>query len=80
MSKPNEMLVHEVVLNDIGFEYKEFLAYYTSAKRWAKSNCVSYVKSDVIDVSDVSMTMDLIASFLFNDEKDVVMFTLKWKK
>ena len=46
---------------------------------WAVSNCKSYIDHQLVDVSDTSYTMDVILSVRFSDEKDAVMFSLKWK-
>jgi hypothetical protein len=48
-------------------------------KKWCLEHCKSYVWFDVTDVSDASYLWDEIASFWFHDEKDAVMFTLKYK-
>ena len=48
-------------------------------KKWCLSNCKSYVWFDVTDVSDSSYHWDEIAAFYFHDERDVLMFSLKYK-
>ena len=48
-------------------------------KKWCLAHCKSYVWFDVTDVSDASYLWDSIAAYYFHDEKDAVMFTLKYK-
>lgn len=48
-------------------------------KKWCLAHCKSYVWFDVTDVSDASGLWDEIAAYWFHDEKDAVMFTLKYK-
>jgi hypothetical protein len=48
-------------------------------KKWCLAHCHSYIWFDVTDVSDVGYQWDEIASYWFHDEKDAVMFTLKYK-
>ena len=48
-------------------------------KKWCLAHCKSYVWFDVTDVSDVGYHWDEIAAYWFHDEKDAVMFTLKYK-
>jgi hypothetical protein len=48
-------------------------------KKWCLTNCKSYVWMDVTDVSDASYHWDEIAAFYFHNEKDVLMFSLKYK-
>jgi hypothetical protein len=70
--------MREVWLDDGGIGYEQAGQRFESAHRWAKKNCVSYQKHEVVDVTDVSHTHDLIARYLFRDERDVIMFELKW--
>lgn len=70
--------MREVWLDDGGRGYEQAEQRFESAHRWAKKNCISYQKHEVVDVTDVSYTHDLIARYLFRDERDVVMFELKW--
>lgn len=46
---------------------------------WVQKNCTSYERSNVIDVSDISMVTDLIYEFWFADPQDALMFKLKWE-
>ena len=48
-------------------------------KKWCLAHCKSYVWFDVTDVSDAIGLWDEIAAYWFHDEKDAVMFTLKYK-
>ena len=48
-------------------------------KKWCLAHCKSYIWMDVTDVSDASGLWDEIAAYWFHDEKDAVMFTLKYK-
>jgi hypothetical protein len=48
-------------------------------KKWCLVHCHSYIWFDITDVSDTSGLWDEIAAFWFHDEKDAVMFTLKYK-
>ena len=48
-------------------------------KKWCLAHCKSSVWFDVTDVSDASGLWDEIAAYWFHDEKDAVMFTLKYK-
>ena len=48
-------------------------------KKWCLAHCKSYTWMDVTDVSDASGLWDEIAAYWFHDEKDAVMFTLKYK-
>jgi hypothetical protein len=48
-------------------------------KKWCLAHCHSYIWFDITDVSDASGLWDEIASYWFHDEKDAVMFTLKYK-
>lgn len=45
---------------------------------WAKKHCQSYRRSNHTDVSDVSLTIDLIYEFWFEEPKDATMFYMKW--
>jgi hypothetical protein len=45
---------------------------------WAKRNCPSYITSRGQDVSDASYVYDEIYVFYFSDERDALMFQMKW--
>lgn len=68
-----------VYLTDENRTLEQSRDYYDAADRWACKNCSSYVGYDVQDVSDVSYYYDTVARYVFDNEQDVVMFTLKWK-
>ena len=48
-------------------------------KRWASQHCQSFVWMEEQDVSDVSPNWDYIYAFYFYEEKDALMFQLKYK-
>ena len=73
------MAMKTVLLNDTGLDWNRAQEYFAQASVWAKNHCVSYVNYHVQDVSDVSYTWDQIAEYRFNNEKDAVMFSLKWR-
>ena len=68
-----------VYLTDENRTLEQSLDYYDAADHWANENCSSYVGYDVQDVSDVSYYYDTVARYVFDNEQDVVLFTLKWK-
>jgi len=45
---------------------------------WAKKHCVSYSRYRETDMSDVSLSIDIIYEFWFGDPKDATLFTLRW--
>jgi hypothetical protein len=47
-------------------------------KRWATEHCQSFVWMEEQDVSDVSVRWDYIYAFYFYEEKDALMFRLKY--
>ena len=67
-----------VYLNDAKMSYEKAQIYFVDADLWAKGQCQSYIGFHVQDVSDVSYQYDNIALYLFKDEKDALMFQLKW--
>lgn len=68
-----------VYLVDDNLTLEQSWDYYAAADIWARENCTSYIGYDVQDVSDVSYDYDTIARYVFDNDRDVVMFTLKWK-
>jgi hypothetical protein len=70
--------MREVWLDDGGIEYEKAEQRFQSAHLWAQKHCISYQKHEVVDVTDTSYTHDLIARYLFRDERDVVIFELRW--
>jgi hypothetical protein len=71
-------ILFEVFLNDTSMSYEQAEQHFVTAHRWARKNCPSYQDHEVIDVADVSYTNDLIARYRFADDKDVIIFQLKW--
>jgi hypothetical protein len=72
--------MNEVLITDSesgGYEFNE--AYFGAIDRWATENCNSYRGYHVQDVSDFSLLWDEIAAYQFEDDKDAVLFTLRWK-
>jgi hypothetical protein len=69
----------DVILNDTGMDYDQSDRYFIEADQWAQKNCTTYIGYTVQDVSDVSYVWDQLACYEFRDEKDVVLFTLRWK-
>lgn len=70
----------EVYLNDARMNWDESEIYFHNANVWARENCESYVNYNVQDVSDVSYVYDNIGLYLFREEKDVMIFKLKWQR
>jgi hypothetical protein len=69
----------EVYLNDSKMDYDTAEQYFWNANIWALEYCPSYKGHNIQDVSDVSYVYDNIALYLFSDEKDALIFQLKWK-
>ena len=61
-----------------GYDYNQ--DYYDSMDQWAQECCASYIGYEVVDVSDVSMQWDEIGEYIFRDEQDALIFTLKFKR
>lgn len=60
-----------------GYDYNE--AYFSEIDSWAQEHCASYIGFTVVDVQDVSGSMwDEIAEYEFREERDALVFTLKW--
>jgi hypothetical protein len=53
-------------------------SYFYDAAAWASDHCESFCEWQLHDVSDVSMEYDIVVEYLFRDEKDAIMFTLRW--
>jgi len=69
-----EVLVNDEKGGGYGLNHK----YFAEIDRWAREHCQSYAGYHVQDVQDVSYLWDEIAAYLFSDEKDVILFRLKW--
>jgi hypothetical protein len=48
-------------------------------KKWARAYCQSFVWAELVDTSDVSYQYDSVSAFYFSEEKDALMFQLKYK-
>lgn len=70
--------IFEVYLTDAELDSDQSELLFLSAGYWAKEHCASFDSYHVMDVSDVSYRYDAVAEYLFTDEKDVTLFTLKW--
>jgi hypothetical protein len=68
----------KVILNDSKIPYANVYAHFSWIAGWAKANCPSYVTYETIDVSDFSVTNDVLAEYTFVDERDATLFRLKW--
>jgi hypothetical protein len=72
LAKCQQLLITDSRLEELGVRPVDI-------KRWCQKNCASYLWMDEQDVSDVSVQWDYIYCFYIWDEKDVLLFTLKWK-
>ena len=76
---PREILdkCHQVIITDVdaGGMGEPFW----KIKKWALAHCQSFVWMDVSDVSDVSYQWDELACYYFGEERDALMFKLKYK-
>lgn len=74
------MNLYRVYVNDSKntYPYNRLEQYWLDIDSWARNNCASYVGYDVQDVSDVSLQWDEVGEYRFFDEKDTVLFKLKW--
>jgi hypothetical protein len=70
--------VVEVYLNDAGIAYEEVEQHFAEAAAWATQHCDSFEFYHVQDVSDVSYHYDHVTVYRFRDEKDALLFKLKW--
>jgi hypothetical protein len=73
--RPTETVLdqcHLVTIADPAFRMR-------AMKIWCWENCLSLLWSELIDTSDVDYNYDHVAGFWFIDEKDAVVFTLKYK-
>jgi hypothetical protein len=72
------MLHNEVWLDDKGLTYDQAEVFFLQAEHWARTHCESFDQVIYTDMSDVSLAIDQLAEFRFKDEKDALMFRLKW--
>lgn len=74
--------MYRVYINDggntRGYDYLEH--YWNNMHQWAREHCASYQGYDAQDVSDVSLQWDEIGEYRFVEEKDAMLFELKWKR
>lgn len=47
-------------------------------EEWALIHCDTFISRTITDISDVSLTADVLYDFYFGDEKDAMWFKLKW--
>ena len=69
---------HKVVLNDHNYDDTTMVTRIEDAHEWARTYCKSFKKVDVVDVSDFSLTSNLVATFSFTSDLDAMMFKLQW--
>jgi hypothetical protein len=65
--------------NHPNFSYDRMRLYFIDAAIWATRFCSSYKRFHIQDVSETSDLHDQIAEYEFADERDALMFTIKWK-
>lgn len=58
--------------------YNQMRLYFIDAAIWATRYCNSYKRFDITEVSDVSLECDQICEYEFLDEKDALMFKIRW--
>jgi hypothetical protein len=76
-----EAQYHAVYLSDSehDVDYNRTRLRFIDAAIWAIQHCASFVRYEIVDVSDVSVIHDQVAEYQFRDLQDVVLFNLKWK-
>ena len=74
------MVCHEVWLDDKGLTYDQAEVFFLQAEHWASTQCESFDQVIYTDMSDLSHGIDQLAEFQFKDEKDALMFRLKWSQ
>ena len=67
-----------IILDDTGIAYEKVYDRYVAADAWAWEHCKSYKGYEITDISDVSLTNDVVAEYIFADEQDGTLFKLKW--
>ena len=68
----------KIMLDDSKIPYKEVYEHFANVADWAAENCPSYQSYETVDVSDFSVTNDVIAEYVFADARDATMFRLRW--
>jgi UDP-galactopyranose mutase len=73
-------ILFKVYIGDSGNTqgYNYLSQYWRNIDAWAMHHCKSYQGYCVQDVSDVSLQWDEIGEYRFLDEKDAMLFELKW--
>ena len=67
-----------IFLDDTGIPYEHVYEHFSYVDKWAREHCKSYRKYEAVDVSDASLTNDVVAEYVFGNESDAVLFKLKW--
>lgn len=70
----------KVVLNDTDISYADVYAHFSWIAGWAMEHCPSYVTYETVDVSDFSLINDVLAEYMFANDRDATLFRLKWCK
>ena len=72
-------MTFEVLINDDkSGGYDNNHEFFNERAIWASENCPSYKGVQVQDVSDNSYLWDEIGAYYFADEKDQLLFMLRW--
>ena len=76
------MNLYKVYINDSGNKrgYDHLSQYWEDMDRWATEHCTSYRGYRTQDVSDVSLQWDEVTEYRFGDQRDAMLFELKWNK
>ena len=67
-----------IYLHDGNVKYSDDEEHFRKAEQWATNNCQSFLGMKVEDVSDFSVYYDSVGEYRFEDEKDAMMFRLKF--
>ena len=67
-----------VILNDTGISYDRVYEHFSAADTWARAHCSSYRTYESTDISDVSLSNDVVATYTFDNEQDATLFRLRW--
>ena len=72
----------QVLLSDQGhdLDYHHMRLYFMDAADWASKNCPSFISFDIVDVADLSPIVDQIAEYKFTEERDAMLFSLRWSR
>jgi hypothetical protein len=73
------VVVIAVILNDKGIPYEQAGKHFRSAAAWARKHCKSFITYEIMDVADFSIDHDLLCEYQFGDDRDAVIFQLRWK-